>query len=195
MSQYFENDSNLKSEIQKTKAEVLGKAFILFTDNGIFAKKGLDFGSKLLLESLEKEDLKSPFLDVGCGSGILGIAVNKIYQLTGDLLDVNLRALHLAKRNCKENDCQGLEIFESNCYQNVSRKYPLILTNPPIRAGKKVVYEILTKAKEYLELDGTLYFVIRKEQGAKSVISDMKKIYNVTIIERKKGFFIVKCKI
>ena len=48
-------------------------------------------------------------------------------------------------------------------------------------------------AKEHLEQDGKLFLVIRKEQGAKSLISDMEKIYNVEVLERKKGFFIIKC--
>lgn len=194
MSQYFENDLHLKSEIQPYKTKIFDKEFTFLTDNGVFAKKGLDFGSRLLLENLEQEDMKGPFLDVGCGVGVLGIILNQVYGLEGDMVDINLRALHLAKRNCKANHCENLNVYESNCYQNVDGKYRLILTNPPIRAGKKIVYEILEQAKEHLEKDGTLYFVIRKEQGAKSIISDMEKNYHVTIIERKKGFFIVKCK-
>ncbi len=195
MSQYFENDSELKSKLQKNEVQVLGQNFIFFTDYGVFAKKGLDFGSRLLIENLEKEDIKAPFLDVGCGVGVLGILLNRLYGITGDLIDVNLRALHLAKKNAKENGCNGLEIFESNCYQNVQQKYALILTNPPIRAGKTVVYNILMNAKEHLEKNGTLYFVIRKEQGAKSILSDIEKVYHIHIIIKKKGFFIVKCKI
>lgn len=195
MGQYFENDSNLRSQLQKTTATVFGKEFVFYTDNGVFAKKGLDFGSRLLLESLENEDIKSPFLDVGCGVGVFGIVLSQIFGATGDMVDVNLRALHLAKRNCKENACDGIEVYESNCYQNVDKKYQTIITNPPIRAGKKIVYEILEKARNHLESDGILYFVVRKEQGAKSIISDMEKLYDVSILARKKGFFIVKCKI
>ena len=84
-------------------------------------------------------------------------------------------------------------MIESNCYENIVRKYSTIITNPPIRAGKKIVYEILEKAKEHLEPGGSLIFVIRKEQGAKSIISDMENLYNLSILEKKKGFFIIKC--
>ena len=70
----------------------------------------------------------------------------------------------------------------------------MIVTNPPIRAGKKVVYEFLFSAKEHLQNNGSLYFVIRKEQGAKSIISDLKKVYDITILNRSKGFFIIKAK-
>ena len=48
-------------------------------------------------------------------------------------------------------------------------------------------------ASNYLEKNGALLLVIRKEQGAKSLISDLKKIYNVEVLGRKKGFFIIRC--
>ena len=159
MGQYFTNDNSIPSKLVKTRAVVLNNSFIFYTDNGVFSKDGLDFGSRLLLENI----------------------------------DVNRRALHLAEKNIKENKCSDCSVIESNCYQNINSKYSTIITNPPIRAGKKVVYEILEGAKDYLLPGGRLFFVVRKEQGAKSIISDMQKIYNVEVLERKKGFFIIKC--
>lgn len=194
MSHYFENDQNLPSNLKKTITNIFNQNFIFYTDNGVFAKHGLDFGSKLLLESLPLEDLEGPILDVGCGYGVLGIIINKKTNLTVDMVDVNKRALHLSKRNVKENKCENIEIFESNCYERITKKYKTIITNPPIRAGKKIVYEILINARNHLTDDGILYFVIRKEQGAKSVISDLKKYYDVTIVNKSKGFFIIKAK-
>lgn len=194
MSHYFENDQNLPSNLKKTITNIFNQNFIFYTDNGVFAKHGLDFGSKLLLESLPLEDLEGPILDVGCGYGVLGIIINKKTNLTVDMVDVNKRALHLSKRNVKENKCENIEIFESNCYEQITKKYKTIITNPPIRAGKKIVYEILINARNHLTDDGILYFVIRKEQGAKSVISDLKKYYDVTIVNKSKGFFIIKAK-
>lgn len=194
MSHYFENDQNLPSNLKKTITNIFNQNFIFYTDNGVFAKHGLDFGSKLLLESLPLEDLEGPILDVGCGYGVLGIIINKKTNLTVDMVDVNKRALHLSKRNVKENKCENIEIFESNCYEQITKKYKTIITNPPIRAGKKIVYEILINARNHLTDDGILYLVIRKEQGAKSVISDLKKYYDVTIVNKSKGFFIIKAK-
>lgn len=194
MSHYFENDQNLPSNLKKTITNIFNQNFIFYTDNGVFAKHGLDFGSKLLLESLPLEDLEGPILDVGCGYGVLGIIINKKTNLTVDMVDVNKRALHLSKRNVKENKCENIEIFESNCYEQITKKYKTIITNPPIRAGKKIVYEILINARNHLTDDGILYLVIRKEQGAKSVISDLKKYYDVTIINKSKGFFIIQAK-
>ena len=130
---------------------------------------------------------------MGCGYGVFGIILSKITSSYVDMVDVNLRALHLAERNAKLNGVSNVNIFESNVYENVSGKYSTIVTNPPIRAGKKVVYDILMNAKDYLEENGKLFLVIRKEQGAKSLIVDLKKIYTVEVLEKSKGFYILKC--
>ena len=194
MSHYFENDQNLPSNLKKTTTNIFNQNFIFYTDNGVFAKHGLDYGSRLLLESLPYEELKGPVLDVGCGYGVLGIIISKLTNLEVDMIDVNKRALHLSKRNIKENGCTNINTFLSDCYQNVTRKYKTIITNPPIRAGKKIVYDILLNARNNLDPDGILYLVIRKEQGAKSAISDLKKYYDVSIVRKSKGFYIISAK-
>ena len=194
MGQYFTNE-NLPSNVKSTFCVVKGHKFTFLTDNGVFSKDGLDFGSRLLLESIPLDEVGAKVLDMGCGYGTIGIIINKLTDHDIDMVDVNLRAMHLARRNAKENDCSNINIFESNCYQNITSKYNTIITNPPIRAGKKIVYEILMSAKKYLEQDGNLFLVIRKEQGAKSIISDLEKEYNVEILEKKNGFFVLKCTI
>lgn len=193
MGQYFTNDNSIPSKLVKTRAVVLNNNFIFYTDNGVFSKDGLDFGSRLLLENIPLTEIGESLLDVGCGYGVFGIVLNKILGVKVTMCDVNRRALHLAEKNIKENKCSDCSVIESSCYQNINSKYSTIITNPPIRAGKKVVYEILEGAKDYLLPGGRLFFVVRKEQGAKSIISDMQKIYNVEVLERKKGFFIIKC--
>ena len=193
MGQYFTNDNSIPSKLVKTRAVVLNNSFIFYTDNGVFSKDGLDFGSRLLLENIPLTEIGESLLDVGCGYGVFGIILNKILGVKVTMCDVNRRALHLAEKNIKENKCSDCSVIESSFYQNINSKYSTIITNPPIRAGKKVVYEILEGAKDYLLPGGRLFFVVRKEQGAKSIISDMQKIYNVEVLERKKGFFIIKC--
>ena len=191
MSHYFENDQNLPSNLKKTTTTLFNQNFIFYTDNGVFAKHGLDYGSRLLLESLPYDSLEGPVLDIGCGYGVLGIVVNKKTNLEVDMIDVNKRAVHLSKRNIKENKCSNTNAFISNCYESITKKYKTIITNPPIRAGKKIVYDILLNARNHLEPEGTLYLVIRKEQGAKSTIIDLKKYYDVSIINKSKGFYII----
>ena len=192
MGQYFTNE-NLPSNVRKTECVVLGRKFVFLTDNGVFSKDGLDFGSRLLLETIPLEEVGGKILDMGCGYGVFGIVIGKLTKTHVDMVDVNLRALHLAERNVKENHVADISVFESNVYENVSGKYSCIVTNPPIRAGKKIVYDIVMNPKNYLEENGKLLLVIRKEQGAKSLIVDLKKVYNVEVLEKKKGFFILKC--
>ncbi len=192
MSQYFDND-NLKSEIKKYKTRIFDKEFCFNTDNGVFSKEKLDFGTRLLLESLPLEKFHGNILEVGCGYGAIPIILSKFCNARIEGVDVNRRALHLANMNLKENNCSNITFYESNCYENVNKKYNFIITNPPIRAGKKVVYEIVMNAKDYLLENGQLYIVINKDQGAKSLYRDLLEQYDAEIINKNKGFYVIKC--
>ena len=191
MNHYFTNEE-LKSEINKIEVKILDKGFNFYTDNGVFSKKGLDFGSRTLINSLLKETLSGDILDVGCGYGVIGIILSSFFHLNIDMIDVNKRAIHLAKMNIKENKIENVNVFESDIYSNITKKYDYIITNPPIRAGKEIVYKILFEAKDYLNENGTLYYVINKDQGAKSSIKDLSEIANVEILDKNKGFFVIK---
>lgn len=194
MNQYFENNKNLKSEINKINAKVKDTSFIFYTDNGVFNKKGLDYGTRLLLENINFDNKKS-FLDVGCGCGPIGIYIalqNSSY--TVDMIDINERALHLCNMSIKEQNIANVNIFKSDAYENIINKYDMIITNPPIHAGKKKVYEIIEGAKEHLNTNGELLIVIRKDQGAKSLIKDFDNVYNFEIISKDKGFYIISGK-
>ncbi len=192
MGQYFSNE-DLKSNIQKYSVDILGKNYSFYTDNGVFSKDKLDFGTRVLLENLPVEKLHGDILDVGCGYGVIDIVLGKIVNANFLGVDVNRRALHLAEMNKKENNLSNINFVESSCYENVNGKYDFIITNPPIRAGKKIVYEIVMGAKNYLKDDGSLFIVVRKEQGAKSMIRDLEEIYKVEILNKVKGFFVIKC--
>lgn len=192
MGQYFSNE-DLKSNIQKYNVDVLGNRYSFFTDNGVFSKEKLDFGTRVLLENIPLDNLHGKILDVGCGYGVIDIVLGKIVDADFLGVDVNRRALHLAEMNKKENKLLNVNFIESNCYENVSGKFNFIITNPPIRAGKKIVYEIVMNAKNYLAEDGSLFIVIRKEQGAKSMLRDLEKIYKVEVLNKIKVFFVIKC--
>ena len=193
MGHYFTNE-NLPSDIRENNCNVLGNNFTFLTDNGVFSKDGLDFGSRLLLEVVPLEEVGGKILDMGCGYGVLGIVLAKVLSAKVDMVDVNHRAMHLTKRNAKLNGVDDLvSVFESNCYSSITSKYSTIITNPPIRAGKKIVYDIVMNARNYLDDGGNLFLVLRKEQGAKSLIVDLEKVYTVKVLEKKKGFFIIQC--
>lgn len=192
MGHYFSNDE-LKSELHLIKVKIFDREYSFYTDNGVFSKGKLDFGTRTLLESLPLNDIKGKVLDVGCGYGVIDIILSKITDASYEGVDVNKRALHLAEMNAKLNNISNVKFYESNCYENVNDKYNVIITNPPIRAGKKIVYDIVMNAKNHLTDDGVLYIVIRKEQGAKSMLRDLEEYYITEVINKNKGFFIIKC--
>ena len=198
LEHYFTNNENLKSELKKIVYNYEDISFLFYSDNGVFAKNKIDYASKLLVETFIKEirDDKSNgyILDVGCGYGFIGIVVGKVLNKKVALIDVNKRALHLCKRNIKLNEVNG-KAYESNAYECVKNKYEYIITNPPIRAGKETVLSILKGARNHLLDNGELWFVINKDQGAKSTANALKECYNVGVIAKSKGFFVFKAKI
>ena len=196
MAHYFTND-NLDSNIQKLNVKIFDINFTFYTDNVVFSKDRLDFGTRTFLENLPIDEMKdSTILDVGCGYGPIGIILSKITSSKITMIDVNRRAIHLAERNIKENKVNDIRVMESDCYSQLeNEKFDYILTNPPIHAGKEKVYEIVMNARYHLEENGTLFIVIRKDQGAKSMMKDLAKYYTVEVIAKNKGFFIISCKI
>ena len=190
MNHYFTNET-LGSKINTITFIINNRKYELLTDNGVFSKKGLDFGTRTLLESLDLKYIKGNVLDIGCGYGPIGIYIKSNTDCNVDMTDINKRSLHLAKLNAKSNKVD-VNIFESDAYTNITKKYNFIITNPPVRVGKKILYEILFKAKEHLEKNGELLLVISKDQGAKSLIKDLEKEYTVSVINKNKGFYIIK---
>ena len=187
MNQYFDNNNNLESNMQENKVKVLDTEFYMYTDNGVFNKKGLDFGTRVLLENLDIEN-KNSFLDVGCGCGPIGmyILLNKPDSVV-DMIDVNNRAIKLTKMGLKKNHISG-EVFNSD----VEGRYDMIITNPPIHAGKQKIYKIVREAKSHLNKDGEVWIVIRKDQGAATLIKDNSDLFQFEVIDKIKGFWIIK---
>ncbi|MBR3661037.1 MAG: class I SAM-dependent methyltransferase [Bacilli bacterium] len=195
MGHYFVNDDNLKSEIKEIKIKILDNNFKFKTDNGVFSKGELDFGTKLLIETVIKENIEGEVLDLGCGYGAIGIIINKILNCSVTMIDINKRAIHLAKMNIKDNECLDIDCLESDGFSNINKQYDYIITNPPIRVGKEKLYSLIKDCKYYLNRKGKVYLVIRKEQGSKTFIRDFSSIYMVEILEKKKGFCIISLKV
>jgi 16S rRNA (guanine1207-N2)-methyltransferase len=166
------------------------------TDNGVFSKKEVDFGSRLLIETFQLPDIEGEILDVGCGYGPIGLSIAKDSGRTVHMIDVNERALSLAKENAALNGIDHVNIYESDRLEKVKHsEFAAILTNPPIRAGKKTVHEIFEHSYLNLKADGELWVVIQKKQGAPSAIEKITEVFgNVETVERKKGYFILRAK-
>jgi len=195
MSHYFTNDENQKSNEKEFQTEMLGKKFKFITDIGVFSKGELDDASRFLIETIAPMLPKGDVLDVGCGYGAIGISLASVnLESTVHMVDINLRAADLAHRNAEKNSISNVLVYESNLYQKVEKKdFVSIVSNPPIRAGKKVVHDILAGAIDYLANGGTLTIVIGKQHGAASAEKQMEVVFgNVHRLDRKKGFWILQ---
>ena len=190
MSHYFENDNNLVSDIKPFNVNINGNSFTFNTDNGVFSKGELDYGTSLLIRNVLNLDVTGDILDLGCGYGAIGIIISKITNSNVTMSDVNKRAIHLTKMNAKKNNVT-VNIIESDGYLNINNKFDYVISNPPIRVGKKALYKLLIDTKEHLKENGKLIIVVRKEQGALSLIKDMKEYYNIEILDKSKGFMII----
>lgn len=198
---YYSENPDIEHQERKWNFNLLGNEFRFVTDNGVFSKRTVDFGSRTLLEALEEshlfDEMDGKVLDVGCGYGPIGLAIAKKYpQLEVDMVDVNNLALDLAKENAGTNGIHNVNIFASNVYQQIiPTDYSAIVSNPPIRAGKKVVHEILEGAFDHLKDGGTLTVVIQKKQGAPSAKKKMEEVFgNCQMIARNKGYQILQSK-
>ena len=189
MSHYFENDKNLVSEIKPFNISINGNNFTFNTDNGVFSKGELDFGTNLLIKNVLKF-VSGDILDLGCGYGAIGIILGKVNNCTVTMSDVNKRALHLTKMNAKKNNV-SVNVIESDGYENIDNSFNYIISNPPIRVGKKKLYELILDSKKHLKENGKLIIVIRKEQGALSLMKDMKENYEIEVLDKSKGFMII----
>lgn len=196
MSQYFENDTSIKSKTYIVKAKFNDVNFELESNNGVFSKDSLDFGSELLINTTLKLDRKGTNLDLGCGIGVIGLVLSYFDKNKYVLSDVNLTALTLAKKNADKLAVSSrVKVIESDCFSNLTRyKFANIYLNPPIRAGKKVTYRMYDESYKYLKDGGNLYVVIRIKQGAITTYKYLENLFgysNVSIINRKKGYQII----
>ncbi|AYE37670.1 class I SAM-dependent methyltransferase [Companilactobacillus zhachilii] len=198
VNQYFENDPNLEHEVKNFNFILRNHSLDFTSDSGVFSRQTIDYGSRVLIDAIDFQNVPNGnILDVGCGYGPIGLALAKDQpkrQVT--MVDVNLRALGLAKQNAENNQVSNVDIFESDTYKTVEGKYALIVSNPPVRAGKSVVTSILADSKDYLEPNGELWIVLQKKQGAPSAKKLMDQTFgNVEVVTRDKGYYILRSKL
>ena len=188
---YYAENPDSAHDIHELKVTLLGQSFTFLTDSGVFSKKMVDYGSQVLLNTLDFEKGKT-LLDLGCGYGPLGISLAKVQGVKPTMVDVNNRAIDLAKQNAQKNGVEA-DIFHSNIYEKVNGTFDYIISNPPIRAGKQVVLTIISESINYLKVGGNLTIVIQKKQGAPSAKAKMEEVFgNVEILKRDKGYYILR---
>ena len=146
---YYTQNPEVLHEKRQWQFTLLNQNLTFNSDNGVFSKATVDFGTRTLLEALNLKEFTGEVLDVGCGYGPIGLAIAKaVPEIHVDLVDVNLRALDLCKENAEQNNIHNVTIWESDTYDKVEKTtYQTVVSNPPVRAGKSVVTKILVEAK------------------------------------------------
>jgi 16S rRNA (guanine1207-N2)-methyltransferase len=192
---YYSRTQNVESDPKYWDYKLRGQTFRFKTDNGVFSKREVDFGSRLVIETFVMPEVEGKVLDVGCGYGPIGLSIAKENPTrTIHMIDVNKRAIELAKENAELNRVDNVKIYESDRLLNVEEAdFAAILTNPPIRAGKKTVHDIFVQSYEHLAPGGELWVVIQKKQGAPSALEKLTQIFSdVETVDKSKGYFIIR---
>lgn len=190
---YYTGTPTSKSRIRQLEYVYRDEKILFETDNGVFSKDEVDAGSEILIRALP-DDLKGKLLDIGCGWGAMGVTLGKRYPaLELTLCDVNERALDLCRKNARMNGVKADILLSDGC-ANVEGSFDIIITNPPIRAGKQVIYRLFREAGEHLQEQGELYIVIRKQQGAESAKKYLASIFaDVAVVEKSGGYWVIRC--
>ncbi len=192
---YYSNKPQVESHPRRWNFNLRGFSFVFETDTGVFSKSEVDFGSRVLIDSFEMPTIVGCILDVGCGYGPIGLSIAKSYpDRIIHMMDVNERAVNLAKKNAQLNGVQNVQIYESDALSAVQEEQvAVVLTNPPIRAGKDTIFRFYDEAYKKLVVSGELWIVIQKKQGALSTVAHLEEAFSeVKVVEKKKGYWIIK---
>ena len=194
MDQYFTREPSSESRPVICQFEDRGRKYVFETDAGVFSRGEVDQGTEILLKALP--DLDGDILDLGCGWGVVGTCLkgrNPDARIV--MVDVNLRALELSRKNLSRNGASA-EVLESDGFEGIrDRTFDAVVTNPPIRAGKEKVYEMLGDAAHLLKSGGQLFVVIRKQQGAESCMRYLKTLFDeVEKIDRSAGYWVLQAR-
>ncbi|MFA9556465.1 class I SAM-dependent methyltransferase [Evansella sp. AB-rgal1] len=194
---YYNEKPTVESDRKKITETIAGETLHFTVDSGVFSKKGIDYGSKLLVESFQFHGLEGSLCDVGCGWGPIGLTLAKKYPSKKvSMIDINERAVELTKLNAQRNNINNVSVFQNDLLKGQKEEsFAVILTNPPIRAGKEVIFHLYEQAFRCLKPDGELWIVIQKKQGAPSTINKLETIgLDTEIVKKSKGYFILKGK-
>lgn len=200
---YFDNiNSKIKNkDIFEFKYSFDDENFSFKSHHNLFSKNKVDKGSEVLLKTVISEfNLENKnILDIGCGYGVIGVVLAKLYKNSKILMsDITEQAIFIAEINTANNHVsKNTRVIKSNLFENIdkSKKFDYIITNPPIRAGKNVLNKLFYNVKEYLNKNGKFIIVIRKNHGLNSVKTYLlNNGMTVDIINKKSGYFVLVAK-
>lgn len=186
---YFSKNESEQSNPQTYLYKFGDNVYKFVTDVGIFSVGKMDSATDILLRNIPP--LKGTLLDMGCGCGCIGIILSKEYGLELTQADINPRAVRLTLENAARNNIDS-NVLQSDLFSEINDSYDTIVINPPIHAGKNVIFSMYEGAYRHLKLGGALYVVILKKHGAESTISYLEELFeNCHILHKKKGLYVL----
>ena len=196
MRHYFLDSQKTQADYFSFKEVFLNNSYTFYSSNDVFSKEHIDEGTKVLLKTIidNYKSLDGNVLDLGCGYGVVGIVLKKHYKnIFVTFVDINNTAVELTQKNSVANGVDNYQVIQSNITQSVDRPYDYVFSNPPIKAGKDVLFGFVTETYNVLKQGGELVLVIRKDKGQESLQKHMNIIFgNASVINRDKGYYIIK---
>jgi 16S rRNA (guanine1207-N2)-methyltransferase len=190
---YYSKKPSAGSRRVRMEEEIRGVELVYTVDEGVFSKRGVDFGSRLLVENLQEPEVAGPFIDAGCGWGPIGLTAARLFpERTVHMVDVNERAVELSRENAEMNKIRNVKIYDQDLLAGEKEEsFAAVISNPPIRAGKETVFRLYEQAWKVLKPEGELTVVIQKKQGAPSTKKKLEEIgFTVETKAKAKGYFI-----
>lgn len=191
MSHYFTDNRDLSHDYKEINLQFENISFSFMSDSGVFSKNKIDEGSRLLIEAVYKNQIEGKCLDLGCGYGIISIVLKKLLNIDVYGVDINPRAVELAVKNAMKNKLD-IKYYVSNGFDKINDRFNNIILNPPIRAGKEIIYKLFDDSYEHLIENGFLWIVIRKQHGAQSALKKLNEKFECEIINKEKGYWLIK---
>ena len=192
MEHYYSEQQKSSLRIKKIRQKIKGIDFEFYTGSGVFSKEKIDKGTLILSENMIIKD-NNYVLDIGCGIGVLGIVVAKIFNANAVMSDINERAVMLAIKNIELNNVKA-KIYHGNLYEKIKdNDFDVILSNPPQTAGKEICFKLIEQSKNHLKNNGNLQLIARHNKGGKTLSEKMKEVFgNVGVIAKKSGYWVYR---
>lgn len=166
---YFAAQPEGDARRRRIRVRLAGRELDVVTAGGVFSPDHVDTGTAALLSAVPDAPPGGNLLDLGCGWGPIALSMAlEAPHATVWAVDVNERALELVRENAAHLSMTNINaVGPEGIPEDV--RFATIWSNPPIRVGKAVLHELLTRWLPRLETGGEAWLVVQKNLGADSL--------------------------